>query len=68
MKVMHIFKAYDSRGNLALSTWANSPVTRHVEREAYQERLNRFEFMYVTVSSSDPHEPDEKLMPRKATR
>ena len=59
----HTFKAYNSRGQLVLSTFTYAPVTYQVEKDVYQKRLNRGDFAHVTIASSDPMEIDEKLIP-----
>lgn len=62
----HTFKAYDSKGMLKLCTWTSASSTYAIEREVYQDRLNRFDFMWVDVTCDDPHVPHEKLIPRES--
>ena len=61
----HTFKAYDARGCLILSTWTRVPAAYEAERAVFQARLDRFELAYVDISSSDPHEPMQRLTARQ---
>jgi hypothetical protein len=51
-----------------LSTWTSAPATYAVECEAFQERLNRCEYLWVDVSSDDPHEENFRMMPQQERR
>jgi hypothetical protein len=44
------FAAFNARGELQLSTWTSAPATFMTERDAYQARLDRGDFAYVTVT------------------
>jgi len=64
-KKRHTFRAFNYKGELVSSTWTESPVTYHVEREAYQTRLNKGHFAEVQITSNDPWERAENLVAQK---
>ena len=56
-----LFKAFDLRGNPRLTVETSSPVTTEVEKQAFQNRLNRGELGWVDVSYLDSNKPNERM-------
>ena len=58
------FRAYDKHGRLLLHTWAEGPMI-DMERRVYQDRLNRGDFMWVDVHSTDPAQENFRMFPQR---